>query len=323
MMYDPLCQITGAGINLEAGSAGTRRVFEVLDRQATIADAPDAAPLPLRPRILGLEKVAFHYVEGQPVLRGLTLTVEAGLAVAFVGPSGTGKSTLLSLLPRFYDPSAGSITLDGHDLRAVRLEDLRRHFALALQDSVLMPTTIGENIAYGCPDASREQIVAAARLAGIDGFIQALPQGYNTVIVEGRRTSGGQRQRIALARALLSNAPIIILDEPTSSQDVYNERIIRESLRALKGKRTLLVVSHRAETVRECDLIYVLIDGRIVELGTHEQLLSRSRYYHELNSRQEMPAGRGALAPETMDATGASLAAVPRDPRNTSLAHGG
>jgi ABC-type multidrug transport system fused ATPase/permease subunit len=284
MMYDPLCQITGAGMSLQSGLAGARRVFEVLDKEVIVGDCPGAIHLPLRPRVLAFNNVCFHYVAGQPILKGLNVTILPGASVAFVGASGAGKSTLLNLLPRFYDPSAGSITLDEHDLRAVKLKDLRRHVALALQDSVILPTTIWENIAYGKPSASEREIVEAARLAGADSFIEALPQGYETKLSEsGHNLSGGQRQRIALARALLTQAPILVLDEPTSSQDGYHEGIIRNSLCALKGKRTIILVSHRSTTVRECDLICVIDGGRIVESGTHEDLLGQKGLYYSLN----------------------------------------
>jgi subfamily B ATP-binding cassette protein MsbA len=291
MMYDPLCQITGAGMSLTSGLAGARRVFEVLDQEPQIRNCPNALPLPMRPRVLAFHDVRFEYVPGQPVLQGLTFRIEPGASVAFVGASGVGKSTLLSLLPRFYDPSGGSITLDDCDLRRLRLADLRRHIALALQDSVLMPTTVWENIAYGWPSASEQEIREASRLAGIDGFIEALPNGYGTKIAEnGQNLSGGQRQRIALARALLTRAPILVLDEPTSSQDGYHESLIRSTLRYLKGRRTIVLVSHRPSTVQECDLICVLDGGQIVESGSHRNLLREKGAYYSLNAADAHPA---------------------------------
>jgi ATP-binding cassette subfamily B protein len=283
MMYDPLCQVTGANFNLQSGLVGVRRVFEVLDRETLVADGPGAAALPLQPRTLSLTNVGFEYAAGQPVLRDLTVTVAPGTSVAFVGSSGAGKSTLLSLLPRFYDPSAGVIELDGQDVRGIKLADLRRHVALALQDSVLLPTTIWENIAYGRPSAKAAEVIEAARLAGASGFIEALPQGYDTELSEGAQNlSGGQRQRIAIARALLTAAPIVVLDEPTSFQDNFHEELLARSLRELKGKRTLVVVSHRITTIKGCDLICLLDGGVIREMGTHDELIRRNGFYSKL-----------------------------------------
>ena len=283
MMYEPLCQLTGANFNLQSGLAGARRVFEVLDRETLVADAPGAAALPLQPRTLRLTNVGFEYAAGQPVLRNLTVTVAPGASIAFVGSSGAGKSTLLSLLPRFYDPSAGVIELDGQDVRSIKLADLRRHVALALQDSVLLPTTIWENIVYGRPSAAAAEVIEAARLAGASGFIEALPQGYDTEVSEGAQNlSGGQRQRIAIARALLTEAPIVVLDEPTSFQDNFHEELLARTLRELKGKRTLVIVSHRISTIKGCDLICVLDGGVIREMGSHEELIRQNGFYSKL-----------------------------------------
>jgi ATP-binding cassette, subfamily B, bacterial len=283
MMYEPLCQLTGAHVNLQSGLAGARRVFEVLDREAIVADAPGAVAIPLQPRTLTLSEVSFEYAAGCPVLNGLNLTIPAGISVAFVGSSGVGKSTLLNLLPRFYDPCGGTIALDGRDVKSIKLTDLRKHIALALQDSVMLPTTIWENISYGRPFAPAAEVLEAARLAGASEFIEALPQGYDTEIAEsGQNLSGGQRQRIAIARALLTAAPILVLDEPTSFQDGFHEELLTSTLRALKGKRSIIVVSHRIKTVRDCDLICVLDGGVIREMGKHDELARLNGLYSKL-----------------------------------------
>jgi ABC-type multidrug transport system fused ATPase/permease subunit len=222
--------------------------------------------------------------------------------VAFVGPSGVGKSTLLNLLPRFYDPTAGAMRLDGIDARTVRLADLRRHVALVLQESVILPTTVAENIAYGQSLAPRWQIERAAELAGAADFIKQLPHGYDTQIAEGgSNLSGGQRQRISIARALLTEAPFVVLDEPTSALDPHHEQVVTESLRSLKGTRTIILVSHRLSTVADCDQIFVMEGGRIVERGTHDQLVAmRARYYTMAKQQRlvdafpEMPLPRAA-----------------------------
>jgi subfamily B ATP-binding cassette protein MsbA len=283
MMYEPLCQLTGANVNLQSGLVGARRVFEVLDRPAKVTDDPQAVSLPLQPRTLTLTDVCFEYEAGRPVLNGLNVTVPPGASVGFVGSSGVGKSTLLNLLPRFYDPSAGTIALDGHDLRTIKLRDLRRHIALALQDTIILPTSIWENIAYGRPFASKADVQEAARLAGANEFIEALPRGYDTELSEaGQNLSGGQRQRIAIARALLTSAPILVLDEPTSFQDAFHEEFLTDTLRALKGKRSVVVVSHRIKTVKDCDLICVLDGGVIREIGTHDELMHLNGAYLQL-----------------------------------------
>ena len=283
MMYDPLCQLTGAGMSLQGGLVATRRIFEVLDKNTLVADAPQAARLPRKPRTLRLEDVHFQYVMGKPVLSDINVTIPPGMSVGFVGLSGAGKSTLLNLLPRFYDPSAGRVTLDGRDIKKVRLHDLRRHIALALQDTIILPTTIWENIAYGRPEASAAEIRRAAKLAGADLFISELARGYDTVLTEGgQNLSGGQRQRIAVARALLTEAPILVLDEPTSAQDALHENHLTETLLRLKGRRTIVLVSHKINTIKDCDLICLLDGGRIVETGTHDALVECKGKYFEL-----------------------------------------
>jgi ATP-binding cassette, subfamily B, bacterial len=289
MLWGPLCSMTGFFYNIQSGVAGAQRVFEVLDCDPAIADRPCAKPLPRQSRTLDLDDVSFRYENGNPVLRDVSVSIAPGQMVAFVGASGVGKSTLLNLLPRFYDPTGGSIRLDGIDVRDVKLSDLRKHVALVLQDSLMLPTTIAENIGYGRPNASAEQIRSAAEMAGADEFIADLPEAYQTQVTEGgQNLSGGQRQRISIARALLTEAPFIVLDEPTSALDPLHERRITQMLRRLKGQRTIILVSHRLSTVVDCDQIFVMDRGEIVEHGTHEQLLALDGLYAEMAQHQSL-----------------------------------
>lgn len=239
--------------------------------------------------MLELDKVSFHYERrpGATILHRVSVRIAPGEMVAFVGSSGVGKSTLLNLLPRFYDPTSGVVTLDGIGARDIRLADLRRHFALVLQEGVILPTSIAENIAYGCPSATRERIRRAAQIAGAAEFIEKLPGGYDALIVEnGQNLSGGQRQRIAIARALLTEAPFIVLDEPTSALDPIHEQRITELLSSLRGQRTIILVSHRLSTVRGCDQIFMMDRGTILERGTHEQLLAMEGSYYRMAAYQ-------------------------------------
>ena len=230
-LWEPLKWLTEFVAKVRIFEAAARRVFRVLDAPEPIVEAPGAISLPVRPRTLALDDVGFGYRDGQVVLDGLSAEIRPGEFVAFIGPSGTGKSTLLALMLRFYDPTAGALRLDGVDFRDARLADVRAHMALVGQDSIILPATIRENIGYGRPGASRAEIAEAARLAGAAAFIEDLPEGFETVLAEGgQNLSGGQRQRIAIARALLSRAPFLILDEPTSALDPEHERHLVETL---------------------------------------------------------------------------------------------
>jgi subfamily B ATP-binding cassette protein MsbA len=299
MLYAPLQKLSGSSAMLASGVAGCRRVFEVLDRDAIIKDAPNAVSLPKQQRVLELQDVVFSYRDGVNVLDGVSCRVEPGQMVAFVGSSGVGKTTLLSLLPRFYDPKSGSIRLDGHDLRQVKVKDARKHIALVLQENVVLPTSVRENIAYGRSDATDAQIQHAAELAGAAAFINKLEHGYQEQISEsGSNLSGGQRQRISIARALLTEAPIIVMDEPTSALDPLHEQLIIETLKNIKGKRTLILVSHRLSTVADCDQIFVMEAGKIIERGSHEELIAqRGEYWkmakHQLKLRDEPAVPQG------------------------------
>jgi ABC-type multidrug transport system fused ATPase/permease subunit len=286
-LYEPLRALSTTGSSFQGGLAQVQRVFDVLDLDQTIKDAPDALRLPRQPRVLRFDKVEFEYRDGSPVLQEISFKISPGQMVAFVGSSGVGKTTLLNLLPRFYDPMRGSMLLDDIDVRKVKVADLRKHVALVLQDNIILPTTVAENIAYGRPDASDAQIKQAAELAGAAAFIEKLPQKYETEISEsGANLSGGQKQRISIARALLTEAPIMVLDEPTSALDPQNEQMITETLRNLKRQRTIIIVSHRLSTVADCDQIFVMDEGKIVEQGTHDQLVAQHGLYFKMAKHQ-------------------------------------
>jgi ATP-binding cassette, subfamily B, bacterial len=282
---ETLAYTTGA---VQSAAAGARRVLAVLESAPEVADAKDAYPFPGRANgRIALEDVTFGYRASAPVLRGLTLEIPARTTVAVVGLSGAGKTTLTSLLLRFYDPGRGRITLDGHDLRRVTLNSLRQNFALVTQDPILFAASVRENIAYGRPGATQQDIEAAAKAAGAHEFILAMPEQYNTTISErGTSLSGGQRQRLAIARAFLKDAPVLILDEPTSALDAETEESLLRALESLMQGRTTLIIAHRLSTVRCADRIIVMQDGRIGESGSHDELLSRGGVYARLHQLQ-------------------------------------
>ena len=285
--YQPIRGIANLYTQLQAAVAGAERIFELLDTQPEITDAPDAVPLPpVRGRV-EFDHVTFAYQEGEPVLREICLTAEPGQTVALVGPTGAGKTTLVSLLARFYDVDQGAIRIDGYDVRQVTRESLRRQMGIVLQDTFLFSGTVMENIRYGRLDASDDEVIAAARLANADQFITRLPEGYQTPLGErGHNLSHGQRQLLAIARAILADPHILILDEATSSVDTRTEMLIQHALDELLKGRTSFVIAHRLSTVRNADQVIVLDQGRIVERGTHEELLGARGLYCELYESQ-------------------------------------
>jgi ATP-binding cassette, subfamily B, bacterial len=279
-LWEPLKWLTEFVVKVRTHEAAARRVFRILDTPEMITEDPRAEDLPVSSRTLVLDHVGFAYRPDYPILRDLCATIRPGEMVAFVGPSGTGKSTLLALMLRLYDPTAGALRLDGIDLRAARLTDTRAHMALVGQESLMLPASIAANIAYGRPGASRNEIERAAELAGAAAFIEDLPGGYETILAEGgQNLSGGQRQRLAIARALVTRAPFLILDEPTSALDPHHEQLLVETLKALKGGRTIVLVTHRLESVAACDQVFMIDAGRIIERGTHHQLLGLNGHY--------------------------------------------
>jgi ATP-binding cassette, subfamily B, bacterial len=280
MLYTPLEQLTYTAWAMEGAAAGARRCFEVLDREDDVPDAPDARPVTsVRGEII-FKDVSFGYEEGRPILNGLSLCVAPGQSVALVGGTGAGKSTMLSLVPRFYDPTAGSVSLDGADLRSLTRKSLRAQISVVLQDTLLFSTTVRENIAYGRPDATEDEIVEAAQRAQAYDFIAALPDGFASQVGErGGHLSAGQRQRLGIARAFLKNAPILLLDEPTSALDASTEAAVMETVAELMQGRTTFLVTHRLNTAHRLNRVVVLQHGRIAEEGTGEELLARGGAY--------------------------------------------
>jgi subfamily B ATP-binding cassette protein MsbA len=281
----PARRLGGNVATVQQGAAALDRVFLLFDAENTIVDGPEAMG-----RAVGqirFEDVRFVYPDGHVALEDVSLDIEPGQRVAFVGRSGAGKSTVFNLLPRLYDPTAGRILLDGHDLRSLTLASLRDQIAVVSQDSVLLSGTIAENIGFGRRDATRAEIEAAARAAAADGFIRALPDGYDTPVAPtAGQFSGGERQRLSIARAILRDAPILLLDEPTSALDAESEALIREALDRLARGRTTLVIAHRLATVLDSDLIVVMDRGRIIETGRHAELLAGQGLYADLYQLQ-------------------------------------
>ena len=291
LFYQPVRQLSNAWEQLQEAVAGAERVTDLLAETPDIADAPDAVVLPGRAKgHLRFEGVSFSYQPGQPVFDNINLDVPAGSMLALVGPTGAGKTTLASLIPRFYDVGGGRITLDGHDVRDLELRSLRSQISIVLQDVFLFHGTVKDNILFGRADASDAEVQEAARVANATDFIESLPEGYDTLIGErGVKLSGGQKQRLAIARAVLRDAPILILDEATSAVDTQTERLIQEALERLMVGRTTLVIAHRLSTVRKADQIAVLGQGGIRERGTHHELLRQNGLYAQLAKTQDHP----------------------------------
>jgi len=301
IVYRPFKSLSSTNNKIQQGLAAAERVFEMMDEPTDVPDEPGAIELaPGRHRV-DFEQVSFRYGDNPPVLHDIDLRIGAGEVVALVGMSGGGKSTLADLIPRFYDVTSGRIAIDGIDIRRYKLSSLRAQIGLVTQHTFLFNDTVRANIAYGSIEKGLDQVVAAARLANAHDFITQLPDGYDTMVGElGVRLSGGERQRIAIARALLKNAPILILDEATSALDSEAERLVQEALEHLMENRTTLVIAHRLSTVRRADRIAVIVHGRIVEEGSHDELFALGQQYRKLHDLQFMAPAELAGNPELL-----------------------
>ena len=293
-LYAPIESFVFGYTDVSAVSINGRRVLEVMEAEDDVPESPLAKPFPIlaenKRGHVRLEQITFGYKASRPVIRDISLEALPGQTIAIVGPTGSGKSTIMSLLPRFFDPWQGRVMIDGCDIRDLQLKQLRHQVGLVLQEPFILPLTIAENIAYGRPGASRSDIEAAARAASAHSFIERLEKGYDTIIGErGSTLSGGERQRLAIARALLKDAPVLILDEPTSALDARTEAQLLDALDLLMKGRTTFIVAHRLSTVRRADRIVVLKEGRFIEAGTHDELLAAGGFYNHLHRLQFDP----------------------------------
>jgi len=286
-LNQPIQQIAILWTNVQNGIAGGERIFQLMDERPEIVDAPDAVELPPVRGAVAFEGVCAEYVPGEPVLRDVSFAAQPGQMVAIVGPTGAGKTTLINLIPRFYDVTGGTVSIDGHDVRQLSLDSLRSQIGIVLQDTFLFSSTVMDNIRYGKLDAGDEEVIAAAKLVAADDFIQRLPDGYQTVLGErGSGLSQGQRQLIAIARVALMNPGILILDEATSSVDTRTERVIQRAFQTLLEGRTSFVIAHRLSTIRDADQVLMIVDGEIIERGTHDDLLAQHGAYYDLYMSQ-------------------------------------
>lgn len=283
MAYEPMKRLAKLNNLMQMGLAAVERLFNMLDLPPAVTDKPDAKVMENVRGDLSVENVTFAYADGTEALSDVSFTVPAGKTVALVGQSGAGKSTILNLIPRFYDVTKGAIRLDGQDIRDVTVKSLRAHMALVSQEVAIFNDTVRDNIAYGTLDATDEEIIAAAKNAAAHDFIMELPNGYDTIVGEnGAKLSGGQRQRISIARAMLKNAPVLLLDEATSALDTQSERLVQSALERLQKGRTTIVVAHRLSTIMGADIIHVMQNGKIIETGNHAELLARNSAYSRL-----------------------------------------
>jgi subfamily B ATP-binding cassette protein MsbA len=290
-MYKPMRDLSKMTDTVSKAMVGYERIREVLDIESQVRDVRGARPAPRFKGQIEFNRVGFSYDAGKQALKDVSFTIEAGQVAAIVGPSGTGKTTLVSLIPRFYDPVSGFVGIDGTDVRRYRLRSLRDQISFVLQDTLLFRATVWENIAYGKPNATPGEIRRAAELADAHAFIEEMPEGYETLVGDrGMSLSGGQRQRIAIARAIIRDTPILILDEPTAGLDAVSEQAVIGALDTLMKGRTSVVIAHHLGTIRHADVIFVLKDSELVEQGTHEALLARNGVYADLH-RVQSPEG--------------------------------
>lgn len=286
-MYKPMQQLSKMTDSYSKALVGYERIQEVMEREREVKDSPQAVRAPRLRGKIEFDHVSFAYSEDAPLLSDVSFTIEPGQVAAFVGPTGAGKTTIISLIPRFYDPTSGTIKIDGTDVRRFRQRSLRQQISFVLQETVLFHGPVWQNIAYGKPEANRSEILRAAELANAVEFIEHMPEGYDTIVGErGITLSGGQRQRIAIARAVIRNSPILVLDEPTSGLDTASEKLVYEALERLMAGRTVITIAHRLSTIRSADIIFVIKDGGIVESGSHSELMRNEGLYAELDRLQ-------------------------------------